>query len=102
MTLPGAVEFLGRELEGGRQHRRVRLALGDAAATSCSILRDEVEALVAEGVDYIQLDAPFYGVFIDEQHRATLRHAGVDPDRALARGGRRRQRGGRRSGARRA
>jgi 5-methyltetrahydropteroyltriglutamate--homocysteine methyltransferase len=48
------------------------------------IVRAEVEALVSEGVDYIQLDAPFYGVFIDEQHRATLRHTGVDPDRALA------------------
>jgi 5-methyltetrahydropteroyltriglutamate--homocysteine methyltransferase len=47
------------------------------------ILRAEVEALVEDGVDYIQLDAPFYGVFIDEQHRATLRHTGVDPDRAL-------------------
>ena len=47
------------------------------------ILRAEVEALVKDGVDYIQLDAPFYGVFIDEQHRATLRHTGFDPDRAL-------------------
>lgn len=48
------------------------------------ILRAEVEALIADGVDYIQLDAPFYGVFIDEQHRATLRHAGIEPERALA------------------
>ncbi|TME99659.1 MAG: hypothetical protein E6I52_15245 [Chloroflexi bacterium] len=47
------------------------------------IVRDEIEALIDDGVDYIQMDAPFYGVFIDEQHRATLRHAGIDPDRAL-------------------
>jgi 5-methyltetrahydropteroyltriglutamate--homocysteine methyltransferase len=47
------------------------------------ILRDEVRALVDDGVDYIQLDAPFYGVFIDEQHRATLRQSGIDPDREL-------------------
>jgi methionine synthase II (cobalamin-independent) len=47
------------------------------------VVRDEIEALVADGVDYIQLDAPFYGVFIDEQHRATLRRTGVDPDAAL-------------------
>jgi len=48
------------------------------------ILRAEVEALVDDGVAYIQLDSPFYGVFIDERYRAELRQAGVDPDRALA------------------
>src|SRR5438132_506034 len=47
------------------------------------IVRDEVQALIQDGVDYIQMDAPFYGVFIDEQHRATLRQSGVDPDVAL-------------------
>jgi 5-methyltetrahydropteroyltriglutamate--homocysteine methyltransferase len=47
------------------------------------ILRDEVEALVKDGVEYIQLDAPFYGVFIDKQHRETLRQTHIDPDRAL-------------------
>src|SRR2546421_174843 len=47
------------------------------------IIRDEVQALIQDGVDYVQLDAPFYGVFIDEQHRATLQQSGVDPDKAL-------------------
>jgi 5-methyltetrahydropteroyltriglutamate--homocysteine methyltransferase len=47
------------------------------------IVRDEVEALVDAGVEYIQLDAPFYGAFIDERHRAALRESGVDPDLAL-------------------
>jgi len=47
------------------------------------ILRNEVQALVDDGVAYIQLDAPFYGVFIDQQHRETLRQTNVDPDRAL-------------------
>jgi 5-methyltetrahydropteroyltriglutamate--homocysteine methyltransferase len=47
------------------------------------ILRAEIEALVQDGVDYIQLDSPFYGVFIDERYRAELRQAGYDPDRAL-------------------
>jgi 5-methyltetrahydropteroyltriglutamate--homocysteine methyltransferase len=47
------------------------------------IVRDEIRALIAEGVAYVQMDAPYYGVFIDEQHRATLRHAGIDPDLAL-------------------
>jgi len=47
------------------------------------IVRSEIEALLGDGVDYVQLDAPLYGVFIDEQHRATLRHTGIDPDQAL-------------------
>jgi 5-methyltetrahydropteroyltriglutamate--homocysteine methyltransferase len=47
------------------------------------IIRSEIEALLEDGVDYIQMDAPFYGVFIDEQHRATLRQTGLDPDTAL-------------------
>ena len=47
------------------------------------IVRGEIEALIAEGVEYVQMDAPFYGVFIDEQHRATLRQTGIDPDKAL-------------------
>jgi 5-methyltetrahydropteroyltriglutamate--homocysteine methyltransferase len=47
------------------------------------IVHHEIQALIDDGVDYIQLDAPFYGVFIDEQHRATLRHAGLDPEAAL-------------------
>jgi 5-methyltetrahydropteroyltriglutamate--homocysteine methyltransferase len=47
------------------------------------IVRDEIQALIADGIDYIQMDAPYYGVFIDQQHRATLRHAGIDPDQAL-------------------
>src|SRR5437773_1770271 len=48
------------------------------------ILRTEVEALIADGVSYIQLDAPFYGAFMDEQQRAAFSSAGIDPDQALA------------------
>src|SRR5207248_10084817 len=47
------------------------------------IVRGEVEALIADGFTYIQLDAPFYGSFIDERERQRLREDGVDPDRAL-------------------
>jgi 5-methyltetrahydropteroyltriglutamate--homocysteine methyltransferase len=47
------------------------------------IVRDEIASLINDGVEYIQMDAPFYGVFIDDQHRATLRQSGVDPDAAL-------------------
>jgi 5-methyltetrahydropteroyltriglutamate--homocysteine methyltransferase len=48
------------------------------------VIRGEVEALIREGVPYIQLDAPFYTSFIDEAEKARLLEAGLDPDRALA------------------
>ena len=47
------------------------------------IVNQEIKALLHDGVDYIQMDAPFYGVFIDPQHRATLKQSGTDPDAAL-------------------
>jgi 5-methyltetrahydropteroyltriglutamate--homocysteine methyltransferase len=47
------------------------------------IVRGEVEALIAEGVSYVQLDAPFYGSFLDERERERLRGEGLDVDRAL-------------------
>jgi 5-methyltetrahydropteroyltriglutamate--homocysteine methyltransferase len=47
------------------------------------IVRAEVEALIEEGVTYIQLDAPFYEVCIGENERQRLRASGTDPDQAL-------------------
>jgi len=48
-----------------------------------AIVRAEIEALIADGVAYVQLDAPFYCLFLGERERARLRDAGLDPDRAL-------------------
>ncbi|MDE3074507.1 MAG: 5-methyltetrahydropteroyltriglutamate--homocysteine S-methyltransferase [Chloroflexota bacterium] len=47
------------------------------------IVRREVEGLIAEGFEYIQMDSPFYGAFIDEHERQRLREAGLDPDEGL-------------------
>jgi 5-methyltetrahydropteroyltriglutamate--homocysteine methyltransferase len=47
------------------------------------IVRDEVNWLVAEGVTYIQLDAPYYSHYLDPRQRAHMREAGLDPDREL-------------------
>jgi 5-methyltetrahydropteroyltriglutamate--homocysteine methyltransferase len=47
------------------------------------ITRAEIEALVAEGVPYVQLDAPQYSNYVDAERRETLRAAGIDPDEAL-------------------
>src|ERR1051326_6651728 len=33
------------------------------------IIRHEIQALIDDGADYVQMDAPFYGVFIDDHYR---------------------------------
>ena len=82
MTLPAPSNFWVVSWKAGVSDQAY--ASRDAMlADIVAIVRQEIEALLADGVDYIQLDAPFYGVFIDEEHRATLRHTGIDPDQAL-------------------
>ncbi len=47
------------------------------------ILKDEVAELVRLGVEYIQIDAPEFGMLIDEHQRAWFARKGFDPDRML-------------------
>lgn len=47
------------------------------------VVSQEVRALVAEGVPYVQVDAPRYTYYVDPKMRAHLRETGVDPDQAL-------------------
>src|ERR1051326_2240528 len=47
------------------------------------IIRAEVEAMIAYGVPYVQLDAPFYSSFVAEGSRSRLRSEGVDPDQEV-------------------
>lgn len=47
------------------------------------IIRSDVEALIAEGVTYIQLDNPHYPDYIPEDRREQWRSIGVDPDKGL-------------------
>jgi len=47
------------------------------------IIRDEIKAVVAEGVPYVQIDAPNYTFLVDGELRQQFRNAGTDPDREL-------------------
>ncbi|HEV3333353.1 MAG TPA: hypothetical protein VG096_20345 [Bryobacteraceae bacterium] len=47
------------------------------------IVRDEIRWLVAEGVTYIQFDAPYYSHYLDPRQREYMRRMGRDPDREL-------------------
>jgi 5-methyltetrahydropteroyltriglutamate--homocysteine methyltransferase len=49
-----------------------------------TILRDEVRALVDDGVKYVQIDAPRYSYYMDPKWRDWIRtEMGQDPDAAL-------------------
>jgi len=48
------------------------------------IIKAEIQALLKDGVKYIQIDAPRYSYYIDPKWRAWLRDDfGVDPDQSL-------------------
>ncbi|MCA1651210.1 MAG: cobalamin-independent methionine synthase II family protein [Acidobacteria bacterium] len=47
------------------------------------ILKDEVTELGRLGAEYIQIDAPEFGMLIDEHQRAWFARKGFDPDRML-------------------
>ena len=48
-----------------------------------AIIQAELQALVDEGVVYLQLDNPHYPDYISEDRRNQWRALGVDPDQAL-------------------
>jgi 5-methyltetrahydropteroyltriglutamate--homocysteine methyltransferase len=82
ITLPSAQQFLRAGFRPGLTdaYYATREALAEALA---DIIHREVEALVAEGVPYIQIDAPWYMSFVDEQQRARMEELGFDPAREL-------------------
>jgi 5-methyltetrahydropteroyltriglutamate--homocysteine methyltransferase len=83
MTLPSATQFPAIAWKKG--------ASSDAYPTPSDLLRDiteivtrEMAALAAEGVPYIQIDAPRYSYYLDPKWREWLRtEMGGDPDKLL-------------------
>ncbi|MGH7798710.1 MAG: cobalamin-independent methionine synthase II family protein [Candidatus Binatia bacterium] len=48
------------------------------------IIKAEIQALVSEGVQYVQIDAPRYSYYIDPKWRGYVKNEmGLDPDQAL-------------------
>jgi 5-methyltetrahydropteroyltriglutamate--homocysteine methyltransferase len=82
VTLPAASNFMFASYKTGitdRFYATPALLLADIA----EILRDEIQWLAAQGVGYIQLDAPYYSHYLDTAQRNRMRQEGVDPDEAL-------------------
>ena len=53
----------------------------DLLTELAAIIKSEVDALAADGVAYIQLDAPRYSYYVDAKWREHLRGLGEDPDK---------------------
>jgi methionine synthase II (cobalamin-independent) len=83
MTLPSAATFGDASFRPGLTDR-VYATRRDLLAALVPIVRAEIEALIAEGVTYIQIDAPRLTYYADERIRARMRANDIDPDQALA------------------
>jgi len=82
VTIPSAGFMAYRTYRQGvtdQFYPTVATLIDDMAA----IVKNEVNALVAEGVPYIQIDAPGYTTFMDQRQRQELQDRGVDPDVAF-------------------
>ena len=83
MTLPSATQFPAIAFKGGitdAVYRDHSALLWDIV----EILKTELSALAAEGVAYIQIDAPRYSYFMDPRWREWIRsEMGTDPDSLL-------------------
>jgi 5-methyltetrahydropteroyltriglutamate--homocysteine methyltransferase len=55
----------------------------EMARALAAIVRDEIAALIREGVDYMQLDTPQYSYFGDPNMQGAIRDAGLSLDEAL-------------------
>jgi len=83
MTLPSATQFPAISFKRGvtdAVYADHRALLWDVVA----IMKDELARLAAEGVDYIQIDAPRYSYFMDPKWREWIRtELKVEPEAML-------------------
>jgi len=83
MTLPSATQFPAIAYKRGvsdRAYPSHSALLQDVVG----ILKAEVDALVGEGVQYLQIDAPRYSYYVDPKWRDWIRtEMGLEPEAAL-------------------
>jgi methionine synthase II (cobalamin-independent) len=83
MTMPAASYVVTRGYKPGVTDK-VYSSRKDVLRDAADILHAEIQALIDEGVPYIQLDNPHYPDYISEERRQQWRDLGVDPEQALA------------------
>jgi len=83
MTLPSATQFPAIAYKRGVTDR-VYPSHADLLWDIVAIVKAEVEALVADGVPYVQIDAPRYSYYVDPKWREWIRtEMELEPDAAL-------------------
>jgi 5-methyltetrahydropteroyltriglutamate--homocysteine methyltransferase len=83
MTLPTANQFPAITYKKGTSDK-VYATYSEFLWDIAPIFKAEIQALVNEGVKYIQIDAPRYSYYIDPKWRQYVKdEMGVDPDQAL-------------------
>src|SRR5712692_2231830 len=83
MTIPSPIYFWRVGFQPGLTDQ-FYASREELRAEVVAILRNELRALVAEGVPYVQVDASRYGHYVDASMRETMRQRfGVDADQAL-------------------
>jgi 5-methyltetrahydropteroyltriglutamate--homocysteine methyltransferase len=85
ITLPAPSNFLVPSYKPGLTDRFYPTH-ADLLPDLVEIVRDEIQWLVSEGVEYIQLDAPYYSFYLDPRQREKLQSAGRDTDREFEAG----------------
>jgi 5-methyltetrahydropteroyltriglutamate--homocysteine methyltransferase len=83
MTMPAPSYVVTRGYKPGVTDR-VYADRSEVLREVAGIVQQEVSALVADGVAYIQLDNPHYPDYISDERRQQWQALGVDSDRALA------------------
>lgn len=82
MTMPAATYVVTRGYKPGVTDQ-VYTSRTDVLRDAAAIIQAELQALVSDGVVYLQLDNPHYPDYISEDRRDQWRALGVDPDQAL-------------------
>ena len=83
ITLPAASYLVSRGWKPGVSDKVYKNRAAALAAVA-SILNGEIKALVAEGVNYVQIDNPHYPDYLMENVQSQWKALGVDPKQALA------------------
>jgi len=83
ITLPAASYLVARGWKPGISDK-VYPDRAAALAAVAAILHGEIEALIAEGVNYVQIDNPHYPDYLMENVQAQWRDLGIEPSQALA------------------
>jgi 5-methyltetrahydropteroyltriglutamate--homocysteine methyltransferase len=83
MTLPTANQFPAIAYKTGISEKAYPTR-SDFLWDIVPIVKSEIQALIDEGIKYIQIDAPRYSYYIDPKWRGYIRdEMGMDPDEAL-------------------